>query len=131
MGKIKEQTGNIIPFAKFEEGGILSETCNDVESGEKYDEDSIMPPLLSEEEMYAMDFGDESDHDNIFTEMLEEIHDGSQSHPKVNRREARYKIRDRIKQRQPEYKGALKSTQNMGKCLQKVFNTVVKGIYKD
>ena len=75
-----------------------------------------------------MDFGDESDNDNIFTEMLEEIHDGIQSHPKTNRREAHYKIRDRIKQRQPEYKGALKSTQNMGKGLQKVFNTAVKEI---
>ena len=32
-----------------------------------------MPPLLSEEEIDAMDSGDESDHDLISTEMLEKI----------------------------------------------------------
>ena len=50
--------------------------------------------------MDAMDSGDDSDHDPISTEMLEDICDGSQSHPNVNRREVRYKIRDLIKQRQ-------------------------------
>ena len=50
-----------------------------------------MPPLLSEGDIDAMDSGDESDHDLISTEMLEEIRDGSQTHPNVNRREARYK----------------------------------------
>ena len=44
--------------------------------------------------------GDESDDKTISTEILEDISDGIQSHPNVNRREARYKIRDRIKQRQ-------------------------------
>ena len=34
-----------------------------------------MPPLLSEEEMDAMDFGDESDDDPMSTEMLENIRD--------------------------------------------------------
>ena len=72
-----------------------------------------------------MDYGDESDNDIISTEMLEDIRDGSQTHPNVNRREARYKTRDRIKKRQPERKGALKSTQRMGKGLQKVFKNVV------
>ena len=48
-----------------------------------------MPPLLSEEEMDAMDSGDESDHYLISTDMLEDIRDGSQSHPNVNKREAR------------------------------------------
>ena len=90
-----------------------------------------MPPLLSKEEMYAMDSGDDSDYDPIFTEMLEEICDGSQSHPNVNRREARYKIRDRIKQRQSEWKGALKATRIMGKGLHKVFSTVVKEISQE
>ena len=56
-----------------------------------------MPPLPSEEEMNDMDSGDESDHDLISTEMLEYICNGSQSHPNVNQREARYKIRDRIR----------------------------------
>ena len=49
--------------------------------------------------MDAMDYENESDHDLISTEMLEGIRDGSQNHPNVNRREARYRIRDRIKQR--------------------------------
>ena len=92
----REQTGNIITFAQFEEGNLLSFTSNDVESGDKSDDNSIMPPLLIKEEMDAMDSGDESDHDTISTEMLEDIRDRSQSHPDVNRREARYKIRDRI-----------------------------------
>ena len=82
-----------------------------------------MPPLLSEEEMDAMDYGDESDHDLISTYMLENIHDGSQYHTNVNCREARDKIRDRNKKRQPEWKGALKSMQNMGKGLHKLFKT--------
>ena len=59
-----------------------------------------MPPLCSEEEMDGMDFGDKSDHDHISTEMLEDIRDGSQSHPNVNRGEACYKIRYCIRQRQ-------------------------------
>ena len=50
--------------------------------------------------MDAMDSGDESDHDIISTEMLEDIRDGIQSHPNFNRRESHYKIRDSIKQRQ-------------------------------
>ena len=44
-----------------------------------------------------MDSSDESDHDLISTEMLEDISDGSQTHPHVNIREERYKIRDRIR----------------------------------
>ena len=80
-----------------------------------------MAPLLIKEEMDAMDSGDESDDDPISTVMLENIRDISQSHPSVNIIEARYKIRDRINQRQSEWKGALKYTQNMVKVLHKVF----------
>ena len=68
-----------------------------------------MPPLLSKEEIDTMDYGDESDDDPMSTDMLEDVHDGSQYHPNVNRIEARYKIRDHIKQRQSEYKGLLKA----------------------
>ena len=50
-----------------------------------------MPPLLSEEEMDAMDSGDDSDDEPMSTEMLEDILDGSQYHPSVNSIEARYK----------------------------------------
>ena len=59
------------------------------------------------------------------TEMLEYILDGSQSHPDVDRKDARYKIRDRIKQKQSELKGALKATRNMGKGSHKVFKAVL------
>ena len=64
------ETGNKIISPHFEEEGLLSETRNDAESGDESDEDSIMPPLLSEEDMDAMDYGDESDDDPISTEML-------------------------------------------------------------
>ena len=47
----KKKTGNIITFAQFEEGGLLSETRKDAErhneSGDESDDDSIMPPLIS------------------------------------------------------------------------------------
>ena len=33
----KEQTGNVITFAHFEEGDILTKTRNDAESGDEYD----------------------------------------------------------------------------------------------
>ena len=48
--------------------------------------------------MEDINYGDESDHDLISMEMLEDICDGSQTHSNINRREARYKIRDRIRQ---------------------------------
>ena len=48
------ETGDIIMFAHFEEVNILTKTRNDVESG---DDDSIMPPLLSEEDIDAMGSG--------------------------------------------------------------------------
>ena len=33
----KEQTGDVITFVHFEEGNILTETCNDAESGDESD----------------------------------------------------------------------------------------------
>ena len=63
----KEQTGDVITFTQFEEGNILTETCNDAESGDEYDDNSIIPPLLSKEDMDSIDSGDESDHDLIST----------------------------------------------------------------
>ena len=39
-----------------------------------------------------MDSGDEYEDEPMSAEMLEEIRDGSQSHPSVNRIEAHYKI---------------------------------------
>ena len=84
----REKTGNIITFAQFEEGNILTKTLNDSESSEKYDNESI---IMSKQDMDAMNSDDDSDHDLISTEMLEDIRDVNHTHPKVNRREARYK----------------------------------------
>ena len=81
--------------------------------------------------MDAINSGDDPDHDLISTEMLEDICDGSQTHLNINKREAHYKILDRIRQRQSEWKGALKATQSMVKSLHNVFSTVVKEILQE
>ena len=47
--------------------------------------------------MENINSNEQSDHDLIYTEMLQDIRDGSQTHPTVNKRESRYKIRDRIR----------------------------------
>ena len=59
-----------------------------------------MPPLISEEEINAMDSGDEYDDEPMSMETLEDIRDGSKYHLIINRRNARYKINDCIKQSQ-------------------------------
>ena len=81
--------------------------------------------------MENINSGDESDHDLISTEMLEDICDVSQTHPNVNRIEARYKICDCIRQGQLECKGVVKATRRMGKGLHKIFRTVVKEIVQE
>ena len=93
---LREETGNIITFTQFEDGNILTKTRNDAESYDKSDENSIMPPVLIEENMDSMVSGDGSDHDLISTEMLESIIDSSQSNLKFNLIESCYKILDRM-----------------------------------
>ena len=70
----KEKIGNIITIAQFEEGGLLSETRSDAEiedkSGDKSNYNSIIPPLLSLEELNTLDSGNESDDESMSTEML-------------------------------------------------------------
>ena len=44
----KEQTGDVITFAQFEEGGLLNEIRNDTESGDESASESIM---MSERDM--------------------------------------------------------------------------------
>ena len=83
---------------------------------------------MSKQDKENLDSNENSDHDLIYTEMLQDIRDGSQTHPNINKREARYKIRDRIRQRKSECKGVLKASRSMGKGLHKVFSTVVKEI---
>ena len=38
----KEKTGDIITSEQFEEGNLLSETCNETESGKESDDDSTI-----------------------------------------------------------------------------------------
>ena len=90
-----------------------------------------MTPLLCWEETDVLYSGDESDDKTMYTDMLEDICDSIQSHPGVNRKNACYKIRDCIKQIQLEWRGALKSTQNMDKGSHKVFKNFAKGILQD
>ena len=70
-------------FTQFEDGNILYKTPNKAERGDESDNESVM---MSEQDIDAMNYGDESDHDLISTEMLEDIRDVSQTHPNVNRR---------------------------------------------
>ena len=46
---LREQTGDIITFTHFEEGGLLSETRDDAESGGESNDNSNIPPLISKE----------------------------------------------------------------------------------
>ena len=91
----KGKNGDVITFVQFEERNILTETRNDAKSGEKSDNESIM---MSKQDMENINFGEESDHDLISTEMLEDIRFRSQTNPNVNIRETHYKIRDHVRQ---------------------------------
>ena len=79
----KEQTGDVITFAQCEDKNILTETRNHAESGDEFDNESIM---MSKQEMENLDSSDDSYHDLISTEMLQDIRDGSQTHTNVNKR---------------------------------------------
>ena len=127
----KEKTGKITTFAQLEEGNSLSETCDNAENGDTSGDDSIMPPLIIEEEIDKMSSGDESDAGPMSTEMLEDIIDSCQYHPQVHKREGHYKIHDCIKKIQSDWKRALIATQKMAKGLHRVFKIGVKEISKD
>ena len=71
----KEQTGNVIMFAQFEEGNLLTETRKDTECGDEFDSESIM---MSEQDMENLDEKENFDDDRISTEMLHDIRDGNQ-----------------------------------------------------
>ena len=80
----KEQTGNVITFAQFEEGNLISETRNDTESDDESDNESIM---MSEKDMENIDEKEKFDEDLISTETLHENCDGNQTHPSIDKRE--------------------------------------------
>ena len=94
---LKEQTGDVIMFTQFEKGNILTETCNDTESGDESDSKSL---IMNEQDMENLDSNENSDHNLISMETLEYICDGSQTHPTVNKREACCKMCDHIKPKQ-------------------------------
>ena len=48
----KEQTGDVITFTQFEEGDLISEPCNDTESDDESDSESIM---MNEKDMENID----------------------------------------------------------------------------
>ena len=52
----REQTGDVITFAQFEEGNILTKTRNNAKSGDKSDIESIM---MSEQDMENINTNDE------------------------------------------------------------------------
>ena len=54
--------------------------------------------MMSEQDMEIFDEKETFDDDLINTETLHDICDGNQTHPNVDKRETRRKIRDRIKQ---------------------------------
>ena len=57
--------------------------------------------------MENLDKTEKFDDDLISTETLHDISEGNQTHPKINKREARMAIRDRIKQKKSEWKGEI------------------------
>ena len=75
-------------FAQFEEGYILTETRNDTESGDESDSESLM---MNEQYMENLDSNEKSNDDHISTETLHDIRDGSQTHPKFDKRQAHRK----------------------------------------
>ena len=79
----KEQNGNVITFAQFEEGNLLSETRNDTETGDESNSESIM---MSERDMENLGKTEKCDEGLITTELLQDIRDGNQTHPEINKR---------------------------------------------
>ena len=71
--------------------------------------------MMSEQDMENFDSNENSDHDLIFIEILEDIHDKSQTHPNITKKETIYEICDCIRRKDIQWKGALKDTRSMGK----------------
>ena len=86
---------------------------------------------MSERDMESLDEKEKFDDDLISTETLHEIRDRNQTLPNIDKREARLKICDCIKQNKLEQKGALRATKNMGKGVHKVFSTIVEEISQE
>ena len=81
--------------------------------------------------MENIDEKENFDDDLIRTVILHDIRDGNQTHAKIDKTEAHLKIRYRIKQKKLQWKGALRSKQNMGRGLQILFSTIVTEISQE
>ena len=107
---------------------MIRETSNNTESGDESDRESIM---MSEKDTENLEKIEEFDDDLISTETLHDIFEGKQTHPNIDKREARLAIRDRIKQKKSQRKGALRATHKMGNGLHRVFNNIVLEISQE
>ena len=87
--------------------------------------------MMSEKDMENIDETEKFNDDLISTETLHDISDVNQTHPNIYKREARLKIRDRIKQKKLQWKGELRATHKMGKGLHKSFSTIVSEISQE
>ena len=87
--------------------------------------------MMSEKDMENIDKTEKFNDGLISTETLHDICDGNQTHPKINKREARMAICDRIKQNNSQWKGALRATHKMVKDLHRVFSTIVLDISQE
>ena len=86
---------------------------------------------MSEQDMDNLEEKEKFDDYLISTETFHDIRDGNQTHPNIDKREARLKIRDHIKQQKSEWKGVLRATHKMGKFLHKVFRTILSEILQE
>ena len=98
----KEKTGDVITFTQFEEGNLLTETRNDTESDEESNSESIM---MSKQDMENLDEKEKFDDDLISTKTLHDIRDGNHTDLNIDKREARCKIRNRIRHNKSQWKG--------------------------
>ena len=60
--------------------------------------------LLAKKDMENINEKENFDDNLISTETLHDIRDGNQTHPNIDKREARLKIRDHIKQKKSQWK---------------------------
>ena len=87
--------------------------------------------MMSEKDIENLDEKEKFDDNLISTETLHDIRDGNQAHPKIDKREARLSIRDRIKQKKLQWKVALRTTHKMGNFLHRVFSIIVSEISQE
>ena len=60
--------------------------------------------MMNKQDMENIDSNKKSDDGHISKETLHDIRDGSQTHPTVNKREARCEIRDCVRRKESQWK---------------------------